>query len=138
MKMTAAATTVIRLSALSSRFVDVAVVSSAQPTIAAVATSSGPRPIRQVRFRDVIQNTAAASSRMASARNASSFGKRKGSLPLVMIAGITRAPAARTARAVRSAPASRKDPSAAARFRVCIDEHLTTPPLKFDASRPVH
>src|SRR5438132_14079647 len=75
-KITAAAATVSSVSALSSRFVDVAVVIAAQATIT-VARTIAVRlaPSFQARAFEVAQNTPTASSATASARNASSFGR---------------------------------------------------------------
>src|SRR5262245_60827963 len=71
-KITAAAATVIRLSALSGRFVDVAVVMAAHTTTIAASRSAG-----FARILHSVQNAATASSAIASARNANSFGRLK-------------------------------------------------------------
>src|SRR5213080_1536985 len=69
-KITAAAAIVSSVSALNSRFVDVAVVIAAQATITAASTMAFRfAPSFHVRVLDVAQNTPAASSAMASARN---------------------------------------------------------------------
>src|ERR1041384_2138966 len=74
MKLMADATTVMSLSTLRARFVDVTVVITAHPTIANATMNSGRRVNVHVRRFAVAHTTPSASNTIASARKASSFG----------------------------------------------------------------